>query len=113
MSEYTVLSSGRVVNKDIELKEQVSYVVLIDKNGNKKYGIGISQIQAKENAYGNLEKKNTPMKPRKHHDGTDICPSCVRDDECTRLVGFEKYCTRCGQALLSGDNKPLQNESGE
>jgi DNA-directed RNA polymerase subunit RPC12/RpoP len=55
-----------------------------------------------------LEKKNTPMKPYWEH--AYICNNCSNEF----VEKTDKYCSNCGQKLdWSGDNKPLQNESGE
>jgi rRNA maturation endonuclease Nob1 len=55
-----------------------------------------------------LEKKNTPMKPYWEHDY--ICTNCSNEF----VEKTDKHCSNCGQKLdWGGDNKPLQNESGE
>jgi len=46
-----------------------------------------------------LVDKAIPMKPIKNHDNTMLCPNCILDDDCVRLVGFENNCPICSQAI--------------
>lgn len=68
-----------------------------------KFWTTVEDLAALQKAIEALEKQ-MPKKPAKQW-GDNVCPNCRTDTRCRVLMGWEKHCPDCGQAIDWSDDE--------